>query len=226
MRETRSRLGLIGVGLEDIDAIVVSHEHIDHVRGVGPISRAFGTPVYMSSPTLRSAAGLIGEGVDIREFESGSVFSIGGMYIEPFSTSHDAADPVGFTVQAGGRKLGIATDLGYASHLVIERLKGCGMLVIESNHDPVMLKNGPYPWNVKQRVSGRDGHLSNSDAARLVSELLHPGLERVLLAHMSQTNNLPELAYGDTWKVIDRKANGSVRLGVALQDEVSEFMEL
>jgi phosphoribosyl 1,2-cyclic phosphodiesterase len=226
MKEIRSRLGAIGVGLDEIDAIIVSHEHIDHLRGVGPIGRKTGMPVYMTSPTVRPAESIIGNNIDIREFEPGGGFDIGGIRIEPFSTSHDAADSVGFMLHAGGRKVGIATDLGFASHLVIERLKGADALLIESNHDPVMLKNGPYPWSVKQRVAGREGHLSNGDAARLVGTLLHPGLRHVLLGHMSQTNNLPELAYGTTKTALDKFTDGEVRLGVALQDEISEFIEI
>lgn len=223
MRETAARLSLIGARPDELTAILVSHEHIDHVRGVGPLARAYGLPVYITGRTLAATEGRLGVMPDVREFEPGAPVDIEGVYVEPFSTPHDAAEPVGFAFNYGGVKLGVATDLGYASRLVIERLKGSDALVIESNHDPVMLKEGPYPWHLKQRVSGRHGHLSNADAGRLLASLMHPGLRHVTLAHLSETNNLPQLAFDATRRVLDGKSCEHVMLRVALQDEAGEL---
>lgn len=223
-RDIRGRLARIGVAPEQITAIVVSHEHADHIKGVGVMARGFGIPVYMTGLTLSSTHGRLGNGIEVREFGPGEPFHLDDIYVEPFSTPHDAADPVGFVFHSGGVKLGFATDLGYATRLVIERLKGSDILFIESNHDPVMLKEGPYPWMLKQRVAGKEGHLSNDDAGRLLGELLHPGLMHVVLAHLSETNNLPELAYNTTREVLVGKSSEHVRLSVAMQNSVGEII--
>lgn len=223
MRETVSRLSLIGVEPDELTAIVISHEHIDHVKGAGPLARAYGLPVYITGRTLAATGGRLGVMPDVREFEPGCPVDIYGVHVEPFSTPHDAADPVGFAFHYGGLKLGVATDLGYASRLVMERLKGSDALFIESNHDTVMLKEGPYPWHLKQRVSGKHGHLSNDDAGRMLARLMHPGLRHVTLAHLSETNNLPELAFDATRRVLDARSCEHVLLRVALQDEAGEL---
>lgn len=226
MRDTKLRLALIGVKPEELSAVIISHEHTDHVKGAGAIGRAFGLPVYMTPSTKKAGAGWLGGKLTVREFEAGSPFEVGDIRVEPFSTPHDAVDPVGFTFYAGRQKVGFATDLGYATSLVIERLKGSNLLVLESNHDPAMLKAGPYPWQLKQRVAGREGHLSNEDAGRLLTELLHDGLSHVVLAHLSQINNLPELAFGSASRTISGSPYGDVRIGVAMQDSVGELIEV
>jgi len=226
MRETKRRLSLIGVRPEELDAVLLTHEHTDHIKGVGPLCRAYGIPVYITPKTLAAGSGWLGGRLAIREFEAGSPFSIGGLSVEPFSISHDAADPVGFAFRSGPFKVGVATDLGYATALVTERLKGSNVLVLESNHDPAMLKDGPYPWPLKQRVAGKEGHLSNEDAGRLLSELLHPGLSHVVLAHISQINNRPDLAFDRAMGTLAGSPCGHVRLGVALQDAVCEVAGL
>ncbi|HEY3346777.1 MAG TPA: MBL fold metallo-hydrolase [Nitrospirota bacterium] len=224
LRETKLRLEAIGEKVEDIKAIIVTHEHGDHVKGIGPIGRACKTPVYMTHATRKAAMGLIGKGIHIHEFEPGSAFDIGGIHIEPFQIPHDAVDPVGFNFYSCGIKAGFATDLGYATTLVIERLKGANLLVIESNHDPEMLKNGPYPWPLKQRVAGREGHLSNEDTCRLLDTLLHSGLSHILLAHLSETNNLPEIAYDKALCALKKNCADGTRLCIAGQNAVSEII--
>ena len=224
--ETRLRLSHIGVRSEELTAIIITHEHTDHVKGIGPVGRALKIPIYMTAKTRAAAHGWIGKGVTLREFEAGTPFEVAGLYIEPFSIPHDAADPVGFAFYSGPCKAGLATDLGYAPKLVTERLKGADLLVLESNHDPVMLKTGPYPWPLKQRVAGNEGHLSNEDAGKLLESLLHGGLRHVTLAHLSQINNLPELAFKSARSILSENSCMEVALGVAGQDCVGKFIEV
>ncbi|MBI5695321.1 MAG: MBL fold metallo-hydrolase [Nitrospirae bacterium] len=226
MRETKLRLSLIDVRAEDIDAVIITHEHTDHIKGVGPLCRAHGIPVYITGQTYTAARDWIGKKVVVCEFETGTGFDIKGIRIEPFDIPHDAVNPVGFTFYSGTMKAGLATDLGYATTLVIERLKGCNALVLESNHDPVMLKDGPYPWHLKQRVSGKQGHLSNSDAGRLLEQLLHDGLSHVVLAHISQVNNMPELAHSASHETLRKNSCGHIKLYVAGQDAVCGMVEV
>ncbi len=226
LRETKTRLKAIGVSPEEISAVIISHDHRDHVQGLGPLARGLGIPVYITEKTWKIVHPWQGNICRIVEFEAGTVFEVGGITVEPFSTPHDAADPVGFCFYAGNVKMGLATDLGYATGLVTERLKGCNLLLLESNHDPVMLKDGPYPWPLKQRVAGKEGHLSNEDSAALLSTLIHSGLKNVTLAHISRTNNLPRLAYQCAREALVRcSCEGEIGIGVAGQDSVGEMME-
>lgn len=224
MRETRARLACIGVDASEISAIIITHEHTDHIKGVGALGRAYGMPVYLTPDTRKAGHGWLGKGLQLREFEPGSAFDILGLRIEPFSTPHDAVDPVGLVFHAGGCKAGLATDLGYATRLVMERLKGSNLLIIESNHDPEMLMAGPYPWHLKQRVAGKEGHLSNEDSVKLLTSLLDPGLSHVVLAHLSQVNNLPEIAFKAVHKALLQNSCGHIKLGVACQDSVGEVI--
>ncbi len=150
--EIERRLRSIGKFPRDLDAILVSHEHDDHIRSVGILSRRFHLPVYISHKTEKSALSNLRSVHDIKYFECGSGFKIKELSIHPFSISHDAEDPSGFTVSRNGTKIGIATDLGIATSVVKEHLKGCNALILEANHDPDMLITGPYPWHLKQRI--------------------------------------------------------------------------
>jgi phosphoribosyl 1,2-cyclic phosphodiesterase len=175
-----------------LDALVVSHEHTDHVRGMGVLSRRHDVPVYLNQGTLEALPRQVGEFAGVVNFFTGTPFRIQDLVFQPFSVSHDARDPVGFVISHENSKLGVCTDLGVATKLVRERLRGCRALVLESNHDPEMLINGPYPWPLKQRIQSRHGHLCNSDTLDLLAELHHEGLRHVVLAHLSETNNRPE----------------------------------
>ena len=200
-KEVRRRMALAQVDPRKLKAIIVTHEHRDHLHGVGIAARFFKIPVYMNQPTLDVAGPGLGP-INPVLFRTGFDFKIGPFTIHPFSTSHDAADPSGFTFEYGGVALGLATDLGVATSLVRQRLKGCRGLILESNHDPRMLMEGPYPWETKRRVKGRLGHLSNEESAELLDILVHRDLETVILAHLSETNNMPELALESHGRVL------------------------
>jgi len=188
------RLRAKDLNAANLDAIVVSHEHADHIQGVGTLSRRYGLPVYINPSTLAAAKSRLGRLFEARNFEGGTGFSIGHLHFHPFSVSHDASDAVGFTIQSGAVKVGIATDLGIATQLVSHHLKGCRLLILEANHDQKMLEKGPYPWHVKQRIQSRVGHLSNEACRDLLGEVYHSGLRHVIVGHMSETNNAPERA--------------------------------
>jgi phosphoribosyl 1,2-cyclic phosphodiesterase len=192
--ELERRMAAKGLSPEMLSAVVITHEHTDHIKGAGILSRRFDIPLYLNQKTMRAASKKMGTIHGAQNFKCGVPFHIGDLKIDPFSISHDAADPSGFTLEHGGVKLGIATDLGVATHLVKTYLKGCALLYLEANHDPDMLNNGPYPWYLKQRVKGRLGHLSNAAAGDLVNDIRDNALCHVILAHLSHENNTPEKA--------------------------------
>ena len=211
------------LSLKDLDAILVSHEHADHIQGVGVLSRRFNLPVYISSKTQQAAFSQLGNVGAVKNFACGTTFQINDLAVHPFSISHDAEDPVGFTVNQNGTTIGIATDLGIATAMVKEHLKGCGLLILEANHDEDMLINGPYPWSVKQRIKSRTGHLSNAASKNLLKEIQHDRLKHVILAHLSETNNTPQKAVNDVGRALTRC---EPRLYVATQDESGAILLL
>lgn len=214
-KEMERRLTSRKISPSSINAIVVSHEHSDHIQGVGILARRYKIPVYINQQTYQAAKSTLGTISDSIHFDCGNTFTINDLIIHPFSISHDANDPAGFTVQKNGAKLGIATDLGIATSMVREHLKGCDILIIEANHDSQMLTQGPYPWSLKQRVKSRSGHLSNDDARELLVDVKHEKLKHVILAHVSETNNTHEKAFSTVVQAL----NGSrSNLIVARQD--------
>ena len=221
--EIERRLRKRNLQAECLDAIIVSHEHSDHIKGVGVLSRRYDLPVYISDPTRTEAAGILGSIQRTESFVCGSTFQINGLSIHPFSTSHDAGDPAGFTIERNGLKIGLATDLGIATQMVKEHLKGSALLLLEANHDIAMLENGPYPWPVKQRIKSRVGHLSNVDSRDLLGEIKHSGLQQVILGHLSETNNTPETAAREIGPVL---AGCKTKLNIATQDQCGEVFLL
>jgi phosphoribosyl 1,2-cyclic phosphodiesterase len=212
--EIQRRMAAKGLDPGSLDAILVSHEHADHIQGVGVLSRRFGLPVHISDATQEASQKVLGKLAAIRPFRCGRSFSIGDLVVHPFSTSHDAVDSAGFTIRCNGSKVGVATDLGIATSVVKTHLQTCDILILEANHDDRMLIDGPYPWPLKQRIRGRSGHLSNEDAATLLSTLQHDRLAHVILAHLSEENNTPDIAR----ETIERVLQGSpTKLHVACQ---------
>ncbi len=193
-RELGRRLGQVSVPPASVDGLLLSHEHNDHARGAERFSRLHGTPVICSVETLEAMDCSPMHFADWQPRAPGRRLALGEVEIEPFRVPHDAADPVGFVLHGTGLRVGIATDLGHVSTFVIERLRGCQVLMVESNHDDRMLQRGPYSWQLKQRVSGRLGHLSNREAAVLLQETVDDGCRAVVLAHLSEKNNTRELA--------------------------------
>jgi phosphoribosyl 1,2-cyclic phosphodiesterase len=222
-REIERRMRQRDLSPDNLLAIVVSHEHADHIRGVGVLARRYGLPVYISGETECAALPVIGKLPCTHYFHPGKAFKIPPFTIHPFHVSHDAVDPVGFTIAMNGSRIGIATDLGIVTGLVEQHLKGCHFLVIEANHDLDMLANGPYPWPLKQRIKGRNGHLSNEAAEALLRNLMHSDLKHVILGHLSETNNTSSRAL----KIVKQAIGSSVAdISVALQDSSGPVLTL
>ena len=191
--ETRERLERAGLAPSNLAGIVVTHEHDDHLGGVAAFAKKYAIPVYLTRGTGMSLPEDF-PAVLVRYIDSHVPFAIDALLVEPFPVPHDAREPVQYTFSDGAAKLGVVTDLGCVTQHVVDCLSGCEALVIECNHDLDMLMGGSYPFGLKQRVSGRFGHLSNSDAGHLVSCLDRSKLRHLIAAHLSQQNNRAELA--------------------------------
>lgn len=192
-KETYARLAAVNETPERCDALVISHEHADHINGLRALALELKVPIYIS-PATRDTIHWDPKINAFEMFTAGEKFSIGDIQITPFSIPHDAADPVAFTFEAQGIKIGLVTDLGCIPEVVKQRVRGCHCLIFESNHDLEMLKVGPYPWYVKQRVMSRHGHLSNRTTGEFLSEGYDGQAQVLVLAHLSETNNHPEIA--------------------------------
>lgn len=199
MKRIREGLETQGLSLDRIRAIFLTHEHMDHVSGLGPVLRKIPIPVYATQETIEAiwSKGLMkGVSQDLfHRIEPAETFLVEDMKVFPMSVSHDAANPVCYTVQADGKKVGVATDMGCYTDELVDHLKDCDSLLLEANHDINLLQVGSYPYALKMRILGERGHLSNDTTARLIKRLLHPGLQHILLGHLSKENNFPELAY-------------------------------
>lgn len=232
-REIGKRLTLLGEDPNRIDAVVISHEHSDHIRGVPVFCKSTQVPVHMSSK-VRDGLDLGGNQDRVRFAEpirTGEPFEIGSITLTPFTVPHDAVDPVAFTFESGAVKVGLVTDLGYITNLVVEHLRGCHALIIESNHDLDMLKECQYPWTVKQRVMSRHGHISNDELGRFLRDDFDGGAEFLVLAHISQNANHPELARLSAVQALESRgssfySNAGQRIKLARHDVPSEWFNL
>jgi phosphoribosyl 1,2-cyclic phosphodiesterase len=226
-RETFRRMAMVGESPYALSAIVVSHEHCDHVGGIRTLAKKLRIPVYMTGATHHAYerserdkekdqdGPVLGH---CEEFRAGQSFQIGDISVMPFTIPHDAADPVAFAFRAEGIKIGVVTDLGYMAANVAQHIRGCDLLMIESNHDLEMLRIGPYPWSVKQRVMSRLWHLSNDALADFFRNEYDGGAAFVVLAHLSEHNNHPEIARSAAERALsDRRSLLHNRLMLASQ---------
>lgn len=195
-KQITNSLADIGVDAKELDALLVTHEHSDHVRGVGVMARKYNLPVYATAGTWDGMGKYVGDisHEQRHDFNIEDGLSFGDMQIESFAISHDANEPVGFCFYNAGTKLALATDLGYVSDRVKRQIEDADALIFESNHDVEMLRMGPHPWNVKKRILGDKGHLSNEMAGDALTEVLSGNSRDVYLAHLSPDNNMPEIA--------------------------------
>lgn len=188
-----------GIALSDLDAILVTHEHIDHVRGIEVIAKKYPIPVYGTRETLQEYCRCLKHANRLEEMmhyvEPGESFKIKDIMTDTFSTSHDAGNSIGYTFTSEGHKIGMATDLGCYDEIILNKLAASEVLYLEANYDLNMLMAGSYPYRLKLRIAGEKGHLSNEMSSELVVKLLHEGLRHVVIAHMSKENNYAELAY-------------------------------
>ena len=233
-RETFKRLRALGERPEQLSAILITHEHSDHVAGLQRLAAKLNVPVFLTQPTYREwgratrdEEGKIPELPRLEHFASGRSFQVGDIAVTPFTIPHDAADPVGFTFRTEGVKIGFATDLGYMPVSVRDHLRGCDVLVLESNHDLEMLRSGPYPWSVKQRVMSRVGHLSNDALAEFFCNDYDGGAAYVVLAHLSEQNNHPEIARAAAEQALrERQGLWQNRVLLATQSDILDPIRL
>lgn len=215
MKKIFEKLGNIGRKPEFLKAIFVTHEHSDHILSVGSIARKLSIPVYATKNTWRAMYKTIGklEKDFIKPVEIGEEIKIEDIYVSAFKIPHDAADPVGYKFKCGEKKFAVATDIGEMNDSIFLALSGCNCVLLESNHDVKMLLGGNYPYNLKQRIRGKFGHLSNEEAAIVCSKLVTSGTGKILLGHLSEENNKPEIAF-------EEAKCGVLGCGVKIPDDV------
>jgi phosphoribosyl 1,2-cyclic phosphodiesterase len=222
-RETLRRMEAAGLDSAKLRAICVSHEHTDHVAGIAQLHKKLGLKLYANSDTARNVRGT--EALDWNLFTDGCPFPIGDIEILPFPLPHDAYAPVGFVLACGPARLGIATDLGMPTQLARERLRGCQLLVLEANHDETLVHSSFRPWSLKQRILGRQGHLSNETAAALLADVAGDTLRHVFLAHLSKECNNLDMALHVVRTHLESVGLGHIRVLPTHPDKPSEFAD-
>lgn len=225
-------LNTLDVKGEELNGILITHEHIDHIQGLGVFSRKYEVPIYATHGTIEGiknckSLGKMPEGL-LHEIKVDHPLSLGDITVHPFAISHDANEPSGYRIEQGERSVAVATDIGIYDEYIVENLKNVNALVLEANHDIHMLEVGPYPYPLKRRVMGDKGHLSNELSGRLLCDILHDDLKQVVLGHLSKENNYPELAY-ETVKLEVTLGNNpykgeEIPMMVAKRDEVSDII--
>lgn len=232
-KKIENGLNSIEVSPQDIQGVLITHEHSDHIQGLGVLARRYHTPIYGTAETINAILKMGNVGRIPQELihyvVPDQAFQINDITVEPFATSHDAANPVCYTFHADGHKIGMATDLGKYDDYIIEKLSGAEILLLEANHDVNMLMVGAYPYYLKQRILGDRGHLSNENSARLICRLFHKKLKYITLAHLSKENNYEELAYETVRLELNRLVDdhsSEAMLSVAKRDTVSEMLSL
>lgn len=223
-RETARRLEQIGIPVSTISAVCLTHEHSDHIAGLATLHQRHGIRLFANSGTIEAIRRDVKmHRLQWQTFSTGVPFQIGDLTFAPFPVSHDAYEPVGFVVACGNTKLGIVTDLGISTHLVREHLRHCQALIVEANHDEYLLSGARRPWVLKQRIAGRQGHMSNAHAAQMVAEIASPSLAQVFLCHLSQDCNRPELALKEVKNAIAKRGIKDIRVKLTFADQISEI---
>lgn len=221
LTETERRLARLGVSAEDIDATLVTHEHSDHIAGVGKLARRYGMPVWMTHGTHRACKDRNVPGLAfVNPHQS---FAIGDIEIQPYPVPHDAHEPCQYVFSHRGQRLGVLSDSGAITPHICEQLGGCDALLLECNHDPDMLASGPYSMTLKQRVAGPLGHLSNSQSASLLMKLDTDAMQHIAITHISETNNTPALARAAVASALDQHP---ARISLADQDNGLPWTEI
>ena len=221
-RRIEAHLQAMGTSLTEVDGVCVTHEHSDHIQALPVMQRKYGVKLYANAGTVESLA----RNPKFRDlhwhvFTNGHPFEIGDLQFDPYSIPHDAFDPVGYVVRWREIRIGFATDIGLPTHLIKQQLKGCHVLVLEANHDHVLLQEAQRPWSLKQRIAGRQGHLSNEQAVEVLLAVAGPELQRVYLAHLSKECNCPNVARGTLRRALDGAGFSHVDLVVASPTEAS-----
>ena len=224
-RSMTSRLASLGVEPDDIDAILLTHDHSDHVAGAVAASRRWRVPV-ICRPSVARKLRLVERKAFVVEPMDMQPFDVGDLRVTPFPVPHDAVETVGFVLEGEGIRAAVASDLGHSTPVVREHLSRCHVVALEANHDVEMTRSGPYPWSLKQRILGEHGHLSNEEAGGVLSSVVGPETTQVVLTHLSETNNAPQLALMEARAGLDRSANPGATLTVAGQTGPGQFITL
>ena len=228
-RQIAERARAAGYDPGAVAAAFVSHAHTDHVKGAPVFSRRHRVPVFMTDPTRETLRRLWRKPPSFHGSETlaeGGTVDIGPFRVRTFPVPHDADGTVGYVVEAEGVRFGYVTDLGHVTTLVVERLRGCDALLIEMNHDPDLLREGPYPWDVKQRIASRHGHLSNEDGASLLERAVGSATRTIFLGHLSETNNQPAIALATARLAVERAGRGDLAVAAAAQNRVTRPVRL
>lgn len=233
-KKAEEGLESLGLSFADLDGVLITHEHSDHIKGLGVLERKSPIPMYMTEGTKKQLQEMPQLGnIDWEAchlITAGKEFSIGEIKIMPILVSHDAAEPVACRIQSADKKLAVITDLGYYTPEIADKLKGLDLILLESNYDMGMLQAGRYPYPLKRRIAGEKGHLSNEEAGRLINDIWHPGLRYVILGHLSRENNFPQLAYETVRSeiLLGDYPDGlsQLTIKVAKREEISQLIQL
>lgn len=229
-KKITTALESIGKDISNIDAIIVTHEHSDHIKNLGSISKKYNIPVYANEKTFNNMpeqTKLINDD-NKRVFNTNDHFEIGDLKIHPFSIPHDAAEPCGYSIYNNEKKISIATDIGHMTSEILHKLEESEFVLLESNYEPEILKYAKYPYYLKQRILGPNGHLSNQEASKTITRLVSSGVTNIMLGHLSKQTNFPELAYKTVMdEIIDSKINNNnLTLNVASRLKPSNIINI
>ena len=231
MKNIVTGLKQLEVDGRQLTGVLITHEHSDHIKGVGAISRQFNVPIYANEETWQAMDSKLGriDSANRRVFNNGMDFYIQDINVQPYQIPHDAADPVGFSLFYKNKKISITTDLGHTNSKIIKAVMDSDLVILEANHDADMLKAGPYPMYLKKRILGRKGHLSNEDTGQALLELIKGKVTHVLLAHLSRENNYPQLAYQTVVNILssnDIQVGKDIQVDMTYRDRASNFYHI